>query len=80
MRPGSAQVRIGSAKRRDLAGTERDVPGPGNYEIPSKMVEGPRVKMLGHKYDAVQKQKDYVPGPGTYSATDIPKTRPQSAK
>jgi len=33
-------VRIGSAKRRPLA-DDTHTPGPGNYEIPSKVVEGP---------------------------------------
>lgn len=35
-------VRIGSAKRRPLADLH-DTPGPGNYEIPSRIVEGPKV-------------------------------------
>jgi hypothetical protein len=34
-------VRIGSAVRRPLQGNDKETPGPGNYEIPSKMVEGP---------------------------------------
>ena len=60
-------VRIGSAVRRPLADLH-DTPGPGNYDIPSRMVEGPRVQMLGHKYDQATHSKEFVPGPGTYSA------------
>ena len=36
VRPGSAMVRIGSAKRRPLAEDTR-TPGPGSYDIPSKV-------------------------------------------
>jgi hypothetical protein len=72
-------VRIGSARRRPLA-DDRHTPGPGNYEIPSKVVEGPQVAILGHKYDPAQRQKELVPGPGTYESQLVPKHRPQSAK
>lgn len=51
-RPSSAMVRIGSAKRKPL--NEFDfAPGPGTYEIPNKMIEGPKVSILGHKYDPI---------------------------
>lgn len=35
-------VRVGSATRRPLNDV-KGVPGPGTYDLPSKMVEGPRV-------------------------------------
>lgn len=59
-------VRVGSATRRPLNDV-KGVPGPGTYDLPSKMVEGPRVQILGHKYDPIQAQKDLVPGPGEYN-------------
>lgn len=52
VRPGSAMIRIGSAKRRPLL-DNADAPGPGAYEIPTKMVEGPKVAMLGNKFDPI---------------------------
>lgn len=51
-RPQSAMVRVGSATRRPLNDV-KGVPGPGTYDLPSKMVEGPRVQILGHKYDPI---------------------------
>ncbi|CAD8115027.1 unnamed protein product [Paramecium primaurelia] len=77
IRPQSAMVRVGSATRRPLNDV-KGVPGPGTYDLPSKMVEGPQVKILGHKYDPVQAQKDQVPGPGQYERPIM--QRPQSAK
>lgn len=56
-------------------------PGPGAYEVQSKVGEGPKVQMLGQKYDAVQKQKDSIPGPGQYNpSVQQVKQRPSSAK
>ena len=45
-------VRIGSSRRKPLHDTA-ETPGPGNYEIPAKVGEGPKVAMLGNKFDPV---------------------------
>lgn len=75
VRPGSAMVRIGSARRKPLQ-DDRFTPGPGAYEIPGKVIEGPKVSILGHKYDPIQSQKDQIPGPGQYDQQLVPKNRP----
>ena len=43
-RPRSATYKIGSSTRKPLSGVGKDTPGPGNYEIKSKLTEAPKVK------------------------------------
>ena len=42
-------------------------PGPGNYEIPSKMVEGPKFLFGNKPEDFETKKKRMSPGPGAYT-------------
>ncbi|CAD8175828.1 unnamed protein product [Paramecium octaurelia] len=77
-RPKSAQVRIGSANRRPLSDT-RDIPGPGTYDLNTKIGEGPKHQILGSKYEPTTTLNQ--PGPGAYNPNDGPsKQRPASAK
>jgi hypothetical protein len=42
----SATWKFGSEKRPDLAPKHLSLsPGPGNYQLPSKMIEGPKTAM-----------------------------------
>lgn len=66
-RPKSAQVRIGSSTRRPL-NDNNDAPGPGTYDIASKVGEGPKYRILGDKYEPGNTQ--FVPGPGAYNPTE----------
>jgi len=58
---------LGSGKRSDLgASTTRAIPGPGVYDLPSTVGEGPRTSMgMRTSHDSVFTKSD-VPGPGTY--------------
>lgn len=53
--------RMGQEKREIVQKMKN--PGPGNYEIPSKMIEGPRFGMCGKNE---RKNKQGNPGPGSY--------------
>jgi len=56
-----------SGKRSDLgASTTKAIPGPGVYNLPSTVGEGPRSSMgMRTNHDSIF-TKSEVPGPGTY--------------
>ncbi|CDW90416.1 triosephosphate isomerase [Stylonychia lemnae] len=55
---------MGSSQRNGLGGANGS-PGPGNYNIPSKMKDGPKY-VMGLKGRDLGKEMLYVPGPGQY--------------
>jgi hypothetical protein len=62
-------VRIGTSVRSpiNISGT---TPGPGTYEHPTKVGEGPKFVMNPKREDVASMQHTrYVPGPGAYSPT-----------
>ena len=63
---------MGTGQRSDLAsGSAKKNPGPGNYEIDSKVGEGPKFVMgLKTESNALSGNKK-VPGPGTYSPVKV---------
>lgn len=56
---------MGTSKRADLANTNQKVPGPGVYELGSKVGEGPKY-VMGQKLASSMGFSNKVPGPGTY--------------
>ena len=58
-----ATMVFGTSKRPPLQ-APTIVPGPGNYSVPSKGVEGKLISMLGSRPKA---EKSTSPGPGEYS-------------
>jgi len=62
-KPMAAKFKVGTSLRRPLSASNA-YPGPGNYEIPSKVVEGPRHSISGR---SDQRNGSRSPGPGTYS-------------
>lgn len=63
-KPSSAKYRVGTSLRRPLSANNL-APGPGTYEIPSKMIEGPRLTMSGRT--GIRTASGRLPGPGTYT-------------
>ena len=41
-------------------------PGPGNYAIPSKMIEGPKTAMHARSYMKDANERNNFPGAGSY--------------
>ena len=69
------RVKIGSEKRPGMVKKGHEsLPGP-IYEIPSKMIEGPKSSMhaIVDKVDQIKKKN--VPGPGNYDLQNSPNTR-----
>jgi hypothetical protein len=58
---------LGSGKRSDLgASGSKQNPGPGVYDLPTTVGEGPRTSMgMRTSHDSIF-IKSEVPGPGTY--------------
>jgi hypothetical protein len=64
---GTPTIRFGTSSR-DWRDGSSCTPGPGSYNIPSKVVEGPRHIITPRRVDAVKSQNDRrLPGPGAYS-------------
>lgn len=69
--------RIGTGSREDIIKKikRENLPGPGNYNIPSKALEGR--KYMFSKQNRGDNKGQYVPGPGQYhipcSFVDVPK-------
>lgn len=69
--------RIGTSSREDIIKRiKRDgLPGPGNYNVPSRALEGKRY-MFG-KEKRIDLKNSFTPGPGQYhipcSIVDVPK-------
>jgi hypothetical protein len=59
----SKSVVFGAASRMIGQNTSLNLPGPGNYEIPSLMSEGPKYSLRGR---CKVMEKTYSPGPGQY--------------
>lgn len=51
------------------------VPGPNNYNIPSRAVEGPQIHMHARTDKVDQNLKKNVPGPGNYDLQNSPNNR-----
>ena len=75
----AAGWRIGSEKRPGMVkkGHEK-LPGP-IYEIPSKVVEGPKCHMHAKTDKVDQNLKKNYPGPGNYDLQNSPNTRHKKA-
>ena len=56
---------MGSSKRNTFS-TAKDIPGPGSYSIPEKIVEGPQY-VMGIKGPSSLSTQREVPGPGQYA-------------
>lgn len=60
--------RVGSAKRQGLASSAtKIVPGPGNYNTPSKAIEGPKFIMGGRYEVGGIFRMNQNPGPGAHN-------------
>ena len=69
----AAGWRIGTEQRKGMVQPGQDkVPGAGQYAIPSRMSEGPKVHMHA-KHETIN--KNHVPGPGQYDLVNSPGTR-----
>ena len=68
--------RIGSALR--ISKNRNNNPGPGQYNIPSKVFNGPKYSMATKAGIIAPNRTSYVPGPGQYNINS--KNRPSSAK
>ena len=66
-KPDSSRIKIGTSIRRPLSANNK-YPGPGNYNIPSRGVEGPKFFMGIKNVDLEMKRKSLSPGPGAYVA------------
>lgn len=55
--------RFGNETRKTFSGNTN--PGPGNYEIPCKMVEGPQHRFTGES--GHKNKKSGIPGPADYT-------------
>lgn len=57
---------MGNDTRRPLNGNGC-TPGPGSYQIPGKMIEGPKFSMKGAaQVDPATREQILMPGPGQY--------------
>ena len=75
----AAGWRIGSEKRPGMVKKGHEVlPGP-IYEIPSKMVEGPKCHMHAKTDKVDQNMKKNYPAPGAYDLQNSPNTRHKKA-
>jgi hypothetical protein len=63
-RPSSAAPVFGSEQRRPMSASQA-IPGPGSYQIPSKVNEGPSYSMSARN---VRSGRNATPGPGQYNA------------
>lgn len=59
-------IRFGSSTRKPLNDPNAS-PGPGSYNIPSKMIEGPKCVITSRKEDPASKLDRSLPGPGQYT-------------
>ena len=63
----AAGWRIGTEQRRGMEQPGHDkMPGAGQYSIPSRISEGPKVHMHGKTESVDPRNKANVPGPGQY--------------
>lgn len=75
--------RIGTSSREDIIKKVKreNLPGPGNYQIPSRALEGKKY-MFG-KQSRGENYKSFVPGPGQYhiptQLVDVPKYQTYSS-
>ena len=46
-------------------------PGPGNYAIPSKMIEGPKTAMHARSYMKDANERNNFPGAGSYELQNL---------
>ena len=74
----SESWKFGTSKRKDLTNGNLSVPAPGNYEISSKAIEGPKF-CIGLKTLNEMEINDKVnrnrPGPGSYETVDCRKAK-----
>jgi hypothetical protein len=64
---GVPSIGFGTSSRDGRAGSS-STPGPGSYNIPSKVIEGPRHIITPRRIDIARTQNDkYIPGPGAYT-------------
>ena len=68
--------RIGSALR--ISKNKNNNPGPGQYNIPTKLFNGPKYSMATKSGAFDPTKNSFAPGPGQYNITT--KNRPSSAK
>ena len=63
----STTWKFGSETRPEMAPRHLSLsPGPGNYSLPSKMIEGPRTAMHGRNNEIDISKKNNFPGAGSY--------------
>lgn len=68
-----ANYKFGTSKR-DGKNSKSQIPGPGNYDIHSKAVEGSKYSIAGKTHDLLSKKRESLPGPGSYDYRTFEKT------
>ena len=62
--------KIGKSKRKELVQDNMD-PGPGQYNIPMKFLNGPKYSLISKHYYSNEKELARFPGPGQYHAIKL---------
>jgi hypothetical protein len=66
LQKANTNIRFGSSTRKPLADSTT-TPGPGAYQVPNKVVEGPKYHMASKAGDSSFNYSKGIPGPGAYS-------------